>query len=242
MLGSTDRYTQVSAVMDVDDGSNISHDTISQFESEEGIPSVEVCHRTLTSIFHGLYGITMFKSISTSISTFDSIGETAPIPPTASPSVQELDPPSQPTSHTPSPTAGPSTAGPSTVGPSAVPRPHSPFVMQAAMIERIQRLQTVKSCFPRTGVLVPEQVPGEPMHTNLMRAYYLANHSGPNPQVEEDYDNTMLAIVLDDLRDMRAEIQAQQDRLLRDIVVLENLVLKLLNRDSKGGSNDDTSN
>jgi hypothetical protein len=75
-----------------------------------------------------------------------------------------------------------------------------------------------------------------------MRAYYLANHSGPNPQVKEDYDNTMLAIVLDDLRDMRAEIQAQQDRLLRDIVVLENLGLKLLNRDSKGRSNDDTSN
>jgi hypothetical protein len=75
-----------------------------------------------------------------------------------------------------------------------------------------------------------------------MCAYYLANHSGPNPQVEEDYDNAMLAIVLDDLRDMREEIQAQQDRLLRDIVVLENLALKLLNRDSKGGSNDDTSN
>jgi hypothetical protein len=140
MLGSTDRYTQVSAVMDVDDGGNISHDTISQFESEEGVLSIEVCHRTSTSIFHGLYDITMFKSISTSISTFDSIGETAPIPPTASPSVQELDPPSQPTSHTPSSIAGPSTAGPSAVGPSAAPRPHSPFVMQAAMIEHIQRL------------------------------------------------------------------------------------------------------
>jgi hypothetical protein len=237
MLGSTDRYTQVSAVMDVDDGGNISHDTISQFESEEGVPSVEVCHRTSTSIFHGLYGITMFKSISTSISTFDSIGETAPIPPTAFPSVQELDPPLQPTSHTPSPIAGLSTAGPS-----AVPRLHSPFIMQAAMIERIQRLQTVKSRFPRTGILVPEQVPGEPAHANLMRAYYLANHSGPNPQVKEDYDNAMLAIVLNNLRDMRAEIQAQQDRLLRDIVVLENLGLKLLNRDSKGRSNDDTSN
>ena len=60
--------------------------------------------------------------------------------------------------------------------------------------------------------------------------YCNSNHFEPDRQVEADYDAASLSAVVEDLKNMRKEIQRQQDRLLRDLVLLETLALKFFEK------------
>lgn len=60
--------------------------------------------------------------------------------------------------------------------------------------------------------------------------FYNSNHIESDRQVEADYDAATLSAVVEDLKQMRKEIQHQQDTLLRDMVLLETLAHKFFGK------------
>ena len=172
--------------MDIDEGGRVHGNDPIEPESEEGGPSVQVCHTPSHCILPCLTDITT-KPISTSTGALTSVGITRPISmsTSTSSSVQEVASPSAFASHAPGPSPSPLSSHSS--GPT--PRP----VREIMTRDEINRIANAR--YPQKSVVMPTVRPGEPHHASIIHTFYDSTHAGPDRQLDEDVDHACYARV-----------------------------------------------